>query len=157
MKFVDTMKIVIPAMSRNEALARSCVGAFAAQADPTVEEMSDLRSAVSEAVTNCIVHGYGDDSGDITITLKLTEDNCIYIKISDKGCGIEDVEQAMMPLFTTAPEGERAGLGFAVMEAFTDDLKVRSKVGKGTTVTMKKQLSTKFLIKNGDQKSLQNP
>lgn len=144
MNFVNTMKIIIPAKSRNEALARSCVGAFAAQADPTVEELSDLRSAVSEAVTNCIVHGYRDSGGDITITMKLTEDNCIYIKISDKGCGIEDVEQAMLPLYTTAPEGERAGLGFAVMEAFTDELRVRSKVGKGTAVTMKKQLTGKY-------------
>ena len=144
MKIVNTMKITIPAMSRNEALARSCIGAFAAQADPTVEELSDLRSAVSEAVTNSIVHGYRDSSGDIVITMKLTEDNCLYIKISDKGCGIEDVEQAMMPLFTTAPEGESAGLGFAVMEAFTDDLRVRSKPGKGTTVTMKKRLSGRY-------------
>ena len=144
MKIVNSMKITIPAMSRNEALARSCVGAFAAQADPTVEELSDLRSAVSEAVTNCIVHGYRDGAGDIAITMKLTEDNCIYIKISDKGCGIEDVEQAMLPLYTTAPEGERAGLGFAVMEAFTDQLRVRSRVGKGTAVTMKKQLTGKY-------------
>ena len=144
MKFVNTMKITLPAMSRNEALARSCIGAFAAQADPTVEEMSDLRSAVSEAVTNCIVHGYKDTVGDIVMTVKLTESGCIYIKISDKGCGIEDVEQAMLPLYTTAPDGERAGLGFAVMEAFTDDLKVRSKVGNGTTVTMKKQLTGKY-------------
>lgn len=144
MKFANTMKITLPAMSRNEALARSCVGAFAAQADPTVEEMSDLRSAVSEAVTNSIVHGYREVGGDITITARLTEENCLYIKISDKGCGIEDVEQAMMPLFTTAPEGERAGLGFAVMEAFTDELKVRSKVGKGTVVTMKKQLTARY-------------
>ncbi|MCH5199838.1 MAG: anti-sigma F factor [Oscillospiraceae bacterium] len=144
MKFINTMKITIPAKSRNEALARSCIGAFAAQADPTVEEMSDLRSAVSEAVTNSIVHGYKDGSGDIVITLKLTEENCIYIKISDKGCGIEDVEKAMEPLYSTASEGERAGLGFTVMEAFTDDLRVRSKVGKGTTVTMKKQLTGRY-------------
>lgn len=144
MKFVNTMKIIIPAMSRNEALARSCIGAFAAQADPTVEEMSDLRSAVSEAVTNSIVHGYRDSGGDIAMTLKLTEEGCIYIKISDKGCGIEDVEKAMEPLFSTSSEGERAGLGFTVMEAFTDDLRVRSRVGKGTTVTMIKQLTGKY-------------
>lgn len=144
MKIVNTMKIIIPAMSRNEALARSCVGAFAAQADPTVEEMSDLRSAVSEAVTNSIVHGYKDSSGEIVITLKLTEENVLYIKICDKGCGIEDVEKAMEPLFSTASEGERAGLGFTVMEAFTDDLRVRSKPGKGTAVTMKKQLTGKY-------------
>ena len=144
MKIVNTMKITIPAMSRNEALARSCVGAFAAQADPTVEEMSDLRSAVSEAVTNSIVHGYKDSGGEIVITLKLTEENVLYIKICDKGCGIEDVEKAMEPLFSTASEGERAGLGFTVMEAFTDDLRVRSKPGKGTAVTMKKQLTGKY-------------
>ena len=144
MKFVNTMRITIPAMSRNEALARSCAGAFAAQADPTVEEMSDLRSAVSEAVTNCIVHGYRDRAGDIVMTLKLTEEGCIYIKIADKGCGIEDVEKAMEPLYSTASEGERAGLGFTVMEAFTDDLRVRSKLGKGTTVTMKKQLTGRY-------------
>lgn len=131
-------------MSRNEALARSCVAAFAAQVDPTVEELSDLRSAVCEAVTNAIVHGYRNMAGDITLTMKLTEDGCLYIKIADKGCGIEDIEKAMEPLFTTAPEEERAGLGFAVMEAFTDSLRVSSKVGKGTVVTMKKKLSGKF-------------
>lgn len=144
MKTVNRMKIIIPAMSKNEALARSCIAAFAAQVDPTVEELSDLRSAVCEAVTNAIVHGYRNTSGDITITMKLTDDGCIYIKIADKGCGIEDVKKAMEPLFTTAPEEERAGLGFAVMEAFTDSLKVSSKPGKGTTVTMKKRLNGKY-------------
>ncbi len=144
MKIVNRMKFVIPAMSKNEALARSCIAAFAAQADPTVEELTDIRSAVCEAVTNSIVHGYRDKAGDITITLKLTEDNCLYIKISDKGCGIEDVEKAMTPLYTTASEEERAGLGFAVMEAFTDSLKVTSRVGKGTSVIMKKYLTDKF-------------
>ena len=131
-------------MSKNESLARSCIAAFAAQTDPTVEELSDLRSAVCEAVTNSIVHGYRDKSGNITITLKLTDDNCLYIKIADKGCGIEDIEKAKEPLFTTAPEEERAGLGFAVMEAFTDSLKVTSRPGKGTTVIMKKKLTGKY-------------
>ncbi|MBD5103581.1 MAG: anti-sigma F factor [Ruminococcaceae bacterium] len=144
MKTVNKMKMIIPAMSKNEALARSCIAAFAAQADPTVEELSDIRSAVCEAVTNAIVHGYRDMAGDITLTLKLTDDGCLYIKIADKGCGIEDVEKAMEPLYTTAPEEERAGLGFAVMEAFTDSLKVTSKVGKGTCVTMKKRLIGKY-------------
>ncbi|MBD5113679.1 MAG: anti-sigma F factor [Ruminococcaceae bacterium] len=144
MKTVNKMKMIIPAMSKNEALARSCIAAFAAQADPTVEELSDIRSAVCEAVTNAIVHGYRDKAGDITLTLKLTDDGCLYIKIADKGCGIEDVEKAMEPLYTTAPEEERAGLGFAVMEAFTDSLKVTSKVGKGTCVTMKKRLIGKY-------------
>lgn len=144
MKTVNKMKMIIPAMSKNEALARSCIAAFAAQADPTVEELSDIRSAVCEAVTNAIVHGYRDMAGDITLTLKLTDDGCLYIKIADKGCGIEDVEKAMEPLYTTAPEEERAGLGFAVMEAFTDSLKVTSRVGKGTCVTMKKRLIGKY-------------
>lgn len=144
MKTINSLKMTFPALSRNEAVIRSCVAAFAAQVDPTIEEISDIRSAVSEAVTNSIVHGYKDGAGEIAVTLKLTEDNCLYIKISDKGCGIEDVEKAMEPLFTTAPEGERAGLGFAVMEAFTDNLKVRSAVGKGTSVTMKKKISSRY-------------
>ncbi|MCM1298928.1 MAG: anti-sigma F factor [Firmicutes bacterium] len=143
-KTINTMKFTIPAMSKNEALARSCIAAFAAGVDPTVEELSDIRSAVCEAVTNSIVHGYRDGKGDITVTLKLTEDNCLYIKISDKGCGIPDVKKAMTPLFTTAPEEERSGLGFAVMQAFTDSLRVTSKVGRGTTVIMKKKLTDKF-------------
>ena len=140
----NLMRVSFPSRSVNESLSRSLAAAFAALADPTVEELSDLRSAVCEAVTNSIVHGYRDKSGDITITLKLTDDNCLYIKIADKGCGIEDVEKAMEPLFTTAPEEERAGLGFAVMEAFTDSLKVTSRPGKGTTVTMKKKLTGKY-------------
>ena len=144
MKTVNSMKITFPAMSKNESLARSVAAAFAAQADPTVEELTDIRSAVCEAVTNAIVHGYRDSGGDITMTLKMTEENCLYIKITDKGCGIPDIKQAMEPLFTTAPEDERAGLGFAVMEAFTDSLKVTSRLGKGTSVTMKKQLTNRF-------------
>ena len=144
MKTVNSMKITFPAMSKNESLARSVAAAFAAQADPTVEELTDIRSAVCEAVTNAIVHGYRDSEGEITLTLKMTEGNCLYIKITDKGCGIPDIKQAMEPLFTTAPEEERAGLGFAVMEAFTDSLKVTSRVGKGTSVTMKKQLTNRF-------------
>lgn len=144
MKITNSMKITFPAMSKNESLARSVAAAFAAQADPTVEELTDIRSAVCEAVTNAIVHGYRNSGGEITLTLKMTEDNCLYIKVTDKGCGIPDIKQAMEPLFTTAPEEERAGLGFAVMEAFTDSLKVTSRVGKGTSVTMKKQLTNKF-------------
>lgn len=144
MKIINSMKITFPAMSKNESLARSCTAAFAAQADPTVEELTDIRSAVCEAVTNAIVHGYRDSGGDITLTLKMTEDNCLYIKVTDKGCGIPDIKKAMEPLFTTAPEEERAGLGFAVMEAFTDSLKVTSRVGKGTSVTMKKRLTNRF-------------
>ena len=130
--------------SANEGFARGAVACFAAQLDPTLEELGDIKTAVSEAVTNAIVHGYRDSEGEITLTLKMTEGNCLYIKITDKGCGIPDIKQAMEPLFTTAPEEERAGLGFAVMEAFTDSLKVTSRVGKGTSVTMKKQLTNRF-------------
>lgn len=135
------MKITVPALSRNESVARSCAAAFAAQLDPTVEEISDIKAAVSEAVTNCIVHAYPDAVGDITITLKIIGESGLYIKIKDSGCGIPDVKKAMEPLFTTSPDSERAGLGFAVMESFTDKLTVRSSVGKGTSVTMIKRLN----------------
>ena len=108
--------------------------------NPSVEEVADIKTAVSEAVTNCIVHGYKMDSGVIYINAKITDTNKIIIKIRDKGCGIENVEKAMEPLFTTAPEEERAGLGFAVMQSFMDKVKVSSKVDKGTTVTMEKSI-----------------
>ncbi|MCH5324570.1 MAG: anti-sigma F factor [Eubacterium sp.] len=136
--------MTIPALSRNESYARAAVAAFAAQLDPTIEELNDIKAAVSEAVTNCIVHAYADTFGKIDITCRMY-DNGIYIKIRDKGCGIEDIKQAMTPLFTTSPETERAGLGFAVMESFTDRLKVSSKPGKGTTVIMEKNISKKAL------------
>ena len=135
------MKMTIVGYSKNEALARMCVAAFASQLDPTIEEINDIKAAVSEAVTNCIVHGYRDIIGDIDIKLKILGEDTVYIKITDKGVGIADVDQAMQPMFTTTPDGERAGLGFAVMESFTDSLKVRSKPGKGTSVTMTKTLS----------------
>ena len=143
MKAENTIKITFPALSRNEALARSVISAFAAQLDPTVEELSDIRSAVSEAITNAIVHGYRGEKGDVDMCAGFDGNRNLYIKIKDRGCGIENVEQAMTPLFTTAPEGERAGLGFAVMEAFCDKVSVRSTVGKGTTVTLKKRLAEK--------------
>lgn len=136
----NRMKITIAGYSKNEALARMCAAAFAAQLDPTVEEINDIKAAVSEAVTNCIVHGYRDTIGDIDLTLRIIGDDTLYIKITDKGVGISDVEQAMQPMFTTSPDGERAGLGFAVMESFTDTLKVRSKPNRGTAVTMTKVL-----------------
>ncbi len=120
------------------------VAAFAAQLDPTIEEINDIKTAVSEAVTNCIVHAYRDKIGTIFLTVKLFEEGKISIKIRDSGCGIENVEQAMEPLFTTAGE-ERAGLGFAVMESFMDKLTVRSKPGKGTTVSMEKRLKARPL------------
>ena len=134
------MKITLAGYSRNESLARMCAAAFASQLDPTVEEINDIKAAVSEAVTNCIVHGYRDTIGNIDMTFRIIDEDTLYIKISDRGVGIEDVERAMQPMFTTAPDEERAGLGFAVMESFTDSLHVHSRVGRGTTVTMLKQI-----------------
>ncbi|MCL1832853.1 MAG: anti-sigma F factor [Oscillospiraceae bacterium] len=142
-------KMMIPARSQNEAFARSAVSAFAAQLDPTVEELGDIKAAVSEAVTNCIVHAYADNIGMIELVARILQDDShdsaptLYIRVKDKGCGIADIERAKTPLFTTCAEGERAGLGFAVMESFTDRLQVRSKAGAGTTVTMYKRLETR--------------
>ena len=138
----DEIKLVIPSRSQNESFARVAVGAFVARLDPTLEEINDIKTAVSEAVTNCIVHAYRDTIGLIYITVSL-DGNMVVIKIRDKGCGIPDVLKAREPLFTTGGE-ERAGLGFAVMESFTDNLKVRSTVGKGTLVTMQKKISVKY-------------
>ena len=143
MKYLNEMKLRFPSKSANEAFARMAVSAFLAQMDPTVEELSDVRTAVSEAVTNCIVHGYPDRVGIITVEAGIREDNRIVIRIKDKGKGIPDIPQAMEPMFTTCRTGERAGLGFAVMESFTDKLKVRSTVGKGTIVTMEKKIAVR--------------
>jgi len=135
-------KITFHSRSVNERLARSIVAAFAAQTDPSVAVLADLRTAVSEAVTNAIVHAYPDTIGKITMTLKLSDTGKMVVKIADKGCGIPDVTEAMTPLFTTGGE-ERSGLGFSVMESFCDKVRVRSKVGKGTAVTLEKQLVEK--------------
>lgn len=137
LKPVNQTKITFPSRSANESYARVAVASFVAQLDPTLEEIADLKTAVSEAVTNCIVHAYKTGVGQIYITVDLFENGKVRVKIRDKGCGIENVKQAMEPLFTTGGE-ERAGLGFAVMESFTDCLKVRSTPGKGTTVTLEK-------------------
>lgn len=131
----------MPSLSVNESAARAVVSSFLIQADPTVEELSDIRTAVSEAVTNAVVHAYRGTTGNIELTVKLLRGREIYIKIRDKGCGIPDVEQAMTPLFTTAPEEERSGLGFSVMQSFMDKLSVKSSKGKGTTVIMRKRLA----------------
>ena len=138
---LNEVRFSIPSLSVNESVARAVVSSFLVQADPTVEELSDIRTAVSEAVTNAIVHGYRHQSGKIEIIVRLLENRVIYIRIKDKGCGIADVQKAMEPLFTTAPEEERSGLGFSVMESFTDKLTVKSTLGKGTVVTMRKKLT----------------
>ena len=139
-KKINEMKFSIPALSVNEGVARAIVGAFCAQLNPTVEEIADLKCAVSEAVTNSIVHAYRGEGGMIYISVCLYEDRSISVVIRDRGCGIPDVKQAREPLFTTDAENERSGMGFTVMENFCDDLRVRSRVGKGTTVTLLKRL-----------------
>jgi stage II sporulation protein AB (anti-sigma F factor) len=139
MKAMNEMKLIFPSRSANEGLARSAVASFISQLDPAVDELIDVRTAVSEAVTNCIVHAYPDDIGDITITARLYQSGRVVIKVRDKGVGIEDVKQAMEPLFTTGGE-ERSGLGFSVMESFTDKLRVVSVKGKGTVVTLEKYI-----------------
>lgn len=133
------------AKSVNEGVARSLLGAFLAQIDPTVEDLSDLKCAVSEAVTNAVVHGYRGLNRDgancrVRLTVSILPERVVRVCIRDKGCGIEDVERARTPLYTTDPAGERSGMGFSVMEAFTDRISVRSKPGRGTKVTLTKKM-----------------
>lgn len=134
---INEMNINFFSRSYNEGFARTVVAVFVSQLDPTIDELADIKTAVSEAVTNSIVHGYKAGIGKIYISSKIYSDGKILIKIKDKGCGIENVKQAMEPLFTTGGS-ERSGLGFAVMQSFMDKIKVTSKVGKGTTVTLQK-------------------
>lgn len=141
MEVVNSIKFTMPSLSVNESTARAVVSSFLIQCDPTVEELSDIRTAVSEAVTNAVVHAYRGTVGNIELTVKLLRGREIYIRVKDKGCGIADVKQAMEPLFTTAPEEERSGLGFSVMESFMDKLTVKSAAGKGTSVVMRKRLA----------------
>lgn len=137
------MKLEFDAKSENEGFARVCVAAFAARLDPTLEEISDIKTALSEAVTNAIIHGYENiKGGRVTIECHI-EDGEIHITVSDKGKGIENVEQAMEPLYTSHPEMERSGMGFTVMESFTDDVEVRSAVGQGTTVRLSKRIEAR--------------
>lgn len=142
-KILNEIKLNFPSLSENERFSRLVVSGFASQLDPQVDEISDIKTAVSEAVTNSIVHAYKDEIGKIELLARIYEDNVIYIKIKDYGCGIPDIKKAMEPLFTTSPEEERAGLGFAVMESFMDKLRVFSREGKGTSVILTKKLKTK--------------
>lgn len=135
----NEIKIEFISKSNNEAFARISVAAFASQLDPTIEEISDIKTAVSEAVTNSIVHGYEDKLGIITLKCKIHE-NDIFIEVSDKGKGIENIEIAREPLYTTRPNLERSGMGFTIMESFMDELEVESIVGLGTKVTMRKTI-----------------
>lgn len=139
-KKINEMKLRLPSLSVNESVARATVAAFCAQMDPCAMELADIKCAVSEAVTNCIVHAYRDTMGVIYITVSLYENRRVRIEIRDRGCGIEDVQIARQPLYTTDAQGERSGMGFTVMESFCDKVRVVSKWGKGTTVTLFKQL-----------------
>ncbi|MBQ6823993.1 MAG: anti-sigma F factor [Clostridia bacterium] len=143
MKAINSIRVTFPSRSANEGFARITVAAFAAQLDPTVEEISEIKTAVSEAVTNCIVHGYADTIGSITLQCRLYEGGKLVIVIKDKGRGINDVKQAMEPLFTTGDAAERSGMGFTIMESFMDKVAVRSKPEKGTVVTFTKYISAK--------------
>ena len=142
-RIVNELKMSFPSLSENERFSRLAVSGFLSQLNPQVDELSDIKTAVSEGVTNCIVHGYRNTIGLIYMQIRIFDGGKIYIKIRDRGCGIADIKQAMEPLFTTAPEEERAGLGFAVMESFMDKIKVRSSEGKGTTLIMEKTLKSR--------------
>lgn len=139
MKFGNYVILEFPSKSTNEAFARSAVACFAAQMDPTLEELGDIRTAVSEAVTNCIVHAYPDDLGIITLRCRILKDNILDIVIKDKGIGISDLDQARKPAFTTGG-AERSGMGFTIMESFMTTFEVSSKPGKGTTVHMRRKI-----------------
>ena len=139
MKFENYMTLEFPSRSTNEGFARSAVACFAAQMDPTLEELGDIRTAVSEAVTNCIVHAYPDQLGNITLRCRILKDNILDIVIKDKGVGIEDLEKARKPMFTTGGS-DRSGMGFTIMESFMTTFTVTSKLGKGTIVHMRRKL-----------------
>ena len=139
MKFENYMILDFPSRSSNEAFARSAVACFAAQMDPTLEELGDIRTAVSEAVTNCIVHAYPDELGIITLRCRILKDNTLDIVVKDRGVGIPDVEKAMQPMFTTGG-AERSGMGFTIMDSFMTSMTITSIPGKGTTVHMRRKL-----------------
>ncbi|MGM9614514.1 MAG: anti-sigma F factor [Oscillospiraceae bacterium] len=142
MKQLNYIKLEFPARSVNEGFARAAAAAFAAQMDPTMEELGDIRTAVSEAVTNAIVHAYPHEIGTVTMRLRILEGNVLELMVRDRGVGIPDVKKAMEPMFSTGGE-ERSGMGFTIMGSFMDGLRVRSAPGKGTTVTMSKKISVK--------------
>lgn len=140
MNFDNEMTLIISSNSKNESLARVTVASFAAQLDPTLEQLSDIKVAVSEAVTNSIIHGYYMQKGEIYINCKISNDT-IYIEIKDSGLGIKDIKEAMTPLYTSKPDNERSGMGFTVMETFMDQVSVKSELDKGTSVKMIKKIS----------------
>ena len=139
-EYINTATLIFPSRSQNEMLARSFISSFLMQTNPTLEEISDLKCAVSEAVTNSIVHGYGCGPGTIKLKAVLRDDQRVIIDVIDRGCGIEDIEKAKTPSFTTNTDGERSGMGFTVMQTFTDRMKVYSKPGRGTRVRLEKKI-----------------
>ncbi len=142
MKHQSYMKLEIPSLSENEAFARVVVAAFASRLDPTLEEISDIKTAVSEAVTNAIIHAYEDTLGLIMISASL-EGNKLFVEVADQGMGIADLEQARQPLYTSKPELERSGMGFTIMENFMDEMTIISNPGEGTTITLIKEIYSK--------------
>lgn len=143
MKILNEMRLDFPAISENEAFARMVISGFILSLNPTVEELADVKTAVSEAVTNAIIHGYGNGKGTVRLHAQYTEDGLITICIIDRGCGIRDVESARQPFFTTSDGDERSGMGFTVMESFMDSVEVSSVVGEGTTVRLIKQIDVR--------------
>jgi anti-sigma F factor len=143
MKFENYMVLEFPSKSCNEAFARSAVACFAAQMDPTMDELGDIRTAVSEAVTNCIVHAYPNEIGTVSLRCRILKDNVLDIVVKDRGVGIADIEQARRPAFTTGG-AERSGMGFTIMESFMTRLEITSKPGKGTTVHMRRKLQRRL-------------
>jgi stage II sporulation protein AB (anti-sigma F factor) len=139
MKFENYMILEFPSKSSNEAFARSAVACFASQLDPTMEELGDIRTAVSEAVTNCIVHAYPDELGIISLRCRILKDHVLDVVIKDRGVGIPDIEQARRPAYTTGG-ADRSGMGFTIMESFMTDVEITSRAGKGTTVHMRRKL-----------------
>lgn len=139
-EIINSVKLSFDATSENEAFARQVVSSFASQLDPTLEEISDLRVIISEAVTNCVVHAYKMKKGKIHMDVRLTSDRRLKVRIADKGCGIEDIELCMQPLYTTDKSGERGGMGFAIMQAFSEKFKVRSKPGEGTVISFEMKI-----------------
>ncbi len=145
MKPANEAKLTFLSRSANEGFARTAAACFAAQLDPTLDEVNDIKTAVSEAVTNCIVHAYPDSLGTVTLRLRLFGDNTLEIMVKDSGVGIPDVEKARKPLYTTGGD-DRSGMGFTIMESFMDTLKVRSAPGKGTTVTMRRRIARRLTV-----------
>lgn len=148
MSYKNEMKLRIKALSENECFCRACVASFCSGLLPSIEDIGDIKTAVSEAVTNCVVHAYPEDKGYIDIIVKLFNDT-VYITITDYGVGIADISKAKQPFYTTISNGERSGMGFSVMETFMDEVIVKSKLGKGVTITLKKKIGVKSVAVGG--------